>query len=94
MVFLSLSGSETRSPDPFSADPSTIGSAQESTFRPTRTRRLGHGGPVPFTGETTKREMIERAREMLVFAAIRRGVIAGQFEPTRISPGGPDPKHH
>ncbi|KAH7842108.1 hypothetical protein Vadar_001560 [Vaccinium darrowii] len=84
LLSLSILHSETRPFDPFSR------SLNENLFQ------LHHGGskprPVPFARKKIKRGLIESAEEM--FKSRKQDVSDSQYEVTRLSPAGPDPKHH
>ncbi|KAI8557834.1 hypothetical protein RHMOL_Rhmol04G0041600 [Rhododendron molle] len=86
LLFLPIFRSETRSLDPFSRTPNEV--------NPFELHRGGpEPGPVPLGRKRIKRGLIESAEEM--FKSRRQeDVSESQYGVTRLSPGGPDPKHH
>lgn len=99
LILLPCSGSEALSPDQFSrkARGSLTESYREILKVRTRQRddqvesRPEARGPVSFSRKT-KRSLIESAEE--IFKVRRLDVVENQFDFNRLSPGGPDPKHH
>ncbi|KAF7145250.1 hypothetical protein RHSIM_Rhsim04G0024400 [Rhododendron simsii] len=86
LLFLLIFRSETRSPDPFSRSPNEVNPFELHRGRP-------EPGPVQLGRKRIKRGLIESAEEM--FKSRRpEDVSEGQYGVTRLSPGGPDPKHH
>ncbi|XP_058210085.1 CLAVATA3/ESR (CLE)-related protein 4-like [Rhododendron vialii] len=87
LLFLPIFCSETRSPDPFSRSPNEV--------NPFELHRGGsEPGPVPLGRKRIKRGLIESAEEMFKSRSWPEDVSENQYGLTRLSPGGPDPKHH
>ncbi|PSR96393.1 CLE1p like [Actinidia chinensis var. chinensis] len=82
LIFLSFVGSETRFLDPFSRK-----AVSQYEFN-----RVNQDGLTPLARKSTNRALIESVREMI--ESRKHYVVDNQYELTRISPGGPDPKHH
>ncbi|KAI8552486.1 hypothetical protein RHMOL_Rhmol06G0270200 [Rhododendron molle] len=99
LILLSCSGSEALSPDQFSRKARRSLTESYREILKVRARqqddqvqsRSEARGPVSFSRKT-KRSLIEIAEE--IFKVRRLNIVESQFEFNRLSPGGPDPKHH
>ncbi|KAF7141241.1 hypothetical protein RHSIM_Rhsim06G0204900 [Rhododendron simsii] len=99
LILLSCLGSEALSPDQLSSKARRSLTESYREILKVRMRqqddqvesRSEARGPVSLSRKT-KRSLIESAKE--IFKVRKLDVVQSQFDFNRLSPGGPDPKHH